>query len=148
MLNVIKRFLLLIVELILTLVGVFLMTPLTLWRLPTFLILFKKHEFARKMFFSILLKIYKRMVFDIIELPVKSFSFIISPRHMLKFYKNTILRYGNGTLKEFEKLEELKYLYTKQTFISSFECILVLIKVALIKIFWVRKLELGMKMES
>lgn len=93
MIALIKGELYLLVNVILTVFGLAVMLPLTLWRMPTFLILWKAEKWKKKQFFPLLFQIYKRMFFDLLESPVRTISFVLFPRHMVRFYRNTALRY-------------------------------------------------------
>ena len=82
-----------VIELIVTLIGIVILMPLTLWRMPTFLILFRSHGYKKKMFFSILFPMYKQMFKDVITIPIKIIALIIFPRASVSFYFKTAFRY-------------------------------------------------------
>lgn len=87
-----------------TLIGIFavlFMVPLTLWRLPTFIILIKKHNFSKKMLFPVLFKCYKIMLLDLLRTPIKLLTFLICPRLFVSFTLKNAFKYGKGDLKEF-----------------------------------------------
>jgi len=79
---------------IVSLFGLLVLAPLTLWRLPTFIIVYRIHN-SKRYFFKILLEVYKLMLYDIITSPLHIVSFILSPVGYLKFRKATIFKYGS-----------------------------------------------------
>ena len=87
------RLVFLIIEVILTLIGVLILFPLTLWRIPTFIKLFSYHK-SRKFFFPILKRIYIQMFHDVITLPIKIITFLLAPRAYIMFIIKTSFKYG------------------------------------------------------
>jgi hypothetical protein len=87
------RFIYLVIESILTLIGVLFLFPLTLWRIPTFIKLIYYYK-AKKFFFPILFKVYKQMYKDLIFLPVKIICILLAPRAYIMYIKNTSFKYG------------------------------------------------------
>jgi hypothetical protein len=87
------RLVLLIIEAILTLIGVLILFPLTFWRIPTFIKLFAYHK-DRKFFFPILKKIYIQMVRDVLTLPIKIITFLLAPRAYILYIIKTAFQYG------------------------------------------------------
>lgn len=83
------------IEMIITFIGVVFLLPLTLWRMPTFLILFKTHKYNKNYFFNILFKMYKQMAKDLISIFVKIPTIILFPRASLAFFIKTTFRYTN-----------------------------------------------------
>jgi hypothetical protein len=75
--------------------GVLFFVPVTLWRLPTFFLLFRIHNYAREHAITILLSIYCQMVIDIKWLLPRIVVFVLSPRMCFSFYSNTLLKYTN-----------------------------------------------------
>jgi hypothetical protein len=73
--------------------------PLTLWRMPTFLILFKTHEFKKSMFFKILFPMYKQMLLDLLFLFARLCAILIFPRAYLTFCYKTSFRYTKHGVK-------------------------------------------------
>ena len=67
--------------------------PLTLWRLPTFVILLKLHEYKKRYFFPILGKVYVQMFLDLCQIFVKILALLLFPRATLDFYRQTAFRY-------------------------------------------------------
>lgn len=61
--------------------------------MPTFLILFRTHQYKKSMFFKILFPMYKQMIFDITTIPVKIVTLILFPRASISFYYKTAFRY-------------------------------------------------------
>jgi hypothetical protein len=55
-----------VVEVVVMLIAVPMMVPLTLWRMPTFFVLFKIHGWKKKYFFSIIFLLYTQLLFDVI----------------------------------------------------------------------------------
>jgi hypothetical protein len=83
----------LIIEIIVTLIGVLFMLPLTLWRIPTFIKLYRYHN-DKKLFFNLLKKMYKQLFIDIILLPLKLIVIIVAPVSYYKYVKDTSFNYG------------------------------------------------------
>ena len=83
-----------IIEIVVSLFGFFFMLPLTLWRMPTFFIIFRTHHFTKRYFFPILFTLYKQMLFDILYLLFRVVFFIISPITSIRFYIQNLLRYS------------------------------------------------------
>jgi hypothetical protein len=67
--------------------------PLTLWRLPTFIILYKINN-KKKYFFPIIGKIYIQMILDLIGLLPNTIIFLLSPIVFIKFRVKTAFRYA------------------------------------------------------
>lgn len=82
-----------VIEIIITLFGIVVLLPLTLWRMPTFVILFRIHKYKKKMFFKILFTMYAQMLRDIFQLFIKIPTFILFPRAYLSFRSKTAFRY-------------------------------------------------------
>jgi hypothetical protein len=112
------RFIYLIIETILTLIGLVFLLPLTLWRIPTFMKLFLYHK-ARKYFFPILLKTYYQMVIDVITIPLKLLAFLIAPRMYLSFLLKTSFKYGPVGIETFEIYQRCKRKYFSENIINA-----------------------------
>lgn len=91
--KMIMRLFYLIIEIMLTIFGIAILLPLTLWRIPTFVKIFSYHR-SKKYFFPILKKIYVQMFYDIITLPLKIGTFIMAPKMFIDFTFKTAFRYG------------------------------------------------------
>jgi hypothetical protein len=77
------------------------MVPLTLWRFPTFVILYKFHN-NKIYFFKILFCVYKQLVQDILHLLPRILAFIIAPKQYIQFIVNTSFKYGLDGLNTFK----------------------------------------------
>jgi hypothetical protein len=75
------------------LIGVLVLAPLTLWRLPTFILVYRIHN-SRKLFFPILLTIYKLMAVDILVLAPNILACLWSPICYVKFRLKMSFKYG------------------------------------------------------
>jgi len=89
----IKKLVFIVLQALLTLIGLVFMVPLTLWRLPTFIILYRFHK-DKYMFFSILFPVYRQMLIDIFALPLKVIVLIVSPLSYIKYIYHTSFQYG------------------------------------------------------
>jgi hypothetical protein len=87
------RLVFLVIEGILTLIGLLILFPLTLWRIPTVIKLSSYHR-SRKFFFPILKRIYVQMVRDVLTLPIKIIVFLLAPRAYIMYIINTSFEYG------------------------------------------------------
>ena len=82
-----------VIEVIVSLFGLLVLAPLTLWRLPTFIIVYKIHN-SKRYFFKVLFQVYKLMVYDFVFIFVHAIGFVLAPMSYLRFRKATIFRYG------------------------------------------------------
>ena len=73
--------------------GVVVLLPLTLWRLPTFIILFKIHNYQKRFFFKILFPLYKQMGIDLLSIFVRIPTLLMFPRAYLTFCYKTCFKY-------------------------------------------------------
>jgi len=87
------KFVYLVVEIIVSLIGFLFLLPLTLWRLPTFIKIYSHHN-DKNYFFTILFSMYKQMFNDLKYLPLKILSILIAPITYLKYVKLTAYKYG------------------------------------------------------
>jgi len=69
------------------------MLPLTLWRFPTFIILYKFHN-NKKYFFTILFKMYAQLLKDVITFPLKIIAILAAPKMYYQYVKKTSFNYG------------------------------------------------------
>lgn len=88
-----KIWLFFMIEIFVTLVGVFVLAPLTLWRLPTFVIVFNVHR-SKRFFFKVLFEVYKVMAMDLAMLTVNVMAILVAPVSFLRFRYRTMFRYG------------------------------------------------------
>ena len=140
--KMIMRLIFLIIEIILTVIGVVILLPLTLWRIPTFLKIFWYHR-SKKFFFPILKKIYVQMFNDIITLPLKVISFIFAPKMFIDFVLKTSFRYGPAGIDTFDIYQRLKYKFLKLNILQvGLIGFLVHFKLMFIVVFWTRKKQL------
>ncbi len=77
-----------------SLFGLLVMAPLTLWRLPTFIIVFKIHR-SKRFFFKVLFTVYKLMLYDILTFVFHIFALLVSPISYCKFRYGTAFKYGS-----------------------------------------------------
>lgn len=96
------------IELIVSLFGLLVLTPLTLWRLPTFLIVFKTHHYSKRLFFKVLFTIYKLMAFDAMVCLPYLVAFIVSPVTFVRFRYGTMFRYGEDGYEELLNVQRMK----------------------------------------
>lgn len=114
------------------------MLPLTLWRMPTFIILYKFHN-SKYFFFKILFKVYKQLFFDIITLPIKLILIIIAPISYVKFIYHSSFKYGAEGIEKFDEIQRLKrnFLFFNILFMK-FIWILLFCCVVTIYAYWIR----------
>lgn len=142
--SLLKHSLFFFIEVIVSLFGILFMLPLTLWRVPTFFILLKTHKFNKKFFFPILFKMYKQLFLDIWYLPLKLISIILFPRTTFQFVGQTCFRYSLEGVKEFSMIQRLKIQFIKNKILfDGFVLYVLLWKIAFVKLFWIRKLNLN-----
>lgn len=99
------------IEIIITLFGVIVLLPLTLWRMPTFLILFRTHKYSKRYFFKILFPMYKQMGIDVLSLFIRVPVFLMFPRAYLTFHYKTSFKYTKQGIDEFSKIQRVKIRY-------------------------------------
>jgi hypothetical protein len=115
--------------------------------MPTFFILFKTHKWNTKYFFPILPHIYQQLLFDIKYFFVKIFIFCLYPKVCLSFYCKTVLKYTKEGIKEFKNIQKAKmWFLTKKIFEDGFVLYPLLIKMLVVKLLWVRKESMNLKL--
>lgn len=92
---------------IISLIGVLVLAPLTLWRLPTFIIVYRVHN-SRRYFFNVLFEVYKLMALDLVYLVFHAIGLLLAPVSYLRFRKETMFKYGNVGYTELLKIEKKK----------------------------------------
>lgn len=83
-----------IIEIILDLFGLLMLVPLTLWRLPTFILVYRVHR-SQRLFFKIIYQVYQLMLFDIVMILPNLLGFLMSPISYVRFKLKTMFRYGD-----------------------------------------------------
>lgn len=142
------RLVFLVIEAILTLIGVLILFPLTLWRIPTFIKLFSYHQ-SRKFFFPILKSIYIQMVQDVITLPIKIITCLLAPRAYIMYIAKTSFKYGSAGVDTFKAYQRGKINYLmKYVLHASWVIILLQFKILFISIFWIRIRNLKMLLRT
>lgn len=132
------RFIYLVIEAILTLIGVLFLFPLTLWRIPTFVKLFLYHK-SRKFFFPILSRIYVQMARDVITLPLKIICALLAPRMYLSYVFKTSFKYGPVGVDTFEIYQKSKFNYlVASIFKASILTLFIHFQIIFIACFWIR----------
>lgn len=106
-----------IIQLIIGLFGLLILAPLTLWRLPTFIIVFKTHKYSKRFFFKILFQVYKLMCYDLVFLIVNVLGFVMAPVSFVKFKRVTMFRYGDVGYTQLLKIQEKKLMYVARVLI-------------------------------
>ena len=121
--------------------------PLTLWRIPTFLMLYSHHR-DRTLFFSILGKIYKQMLRDLLLVPLKIIALLIAPRMTAVFIYRSSFRYGPSGLETFEIYQKIKTKYLlNNIYATNFRIIQILMQCVLIQLCWIRLKSLRAKLK-
>lgn len=95
-----RQFIFFLIAIIISILGFIILVPLTLWRLPTFVIIYRIQN-TRRLFFTIIVKIYKIMLQDLFLIFINLFAFLLTPIGFIKFKINTAFRYdlkGHETL--------------------------------------------------
>ena len=95
------------IEVIVGLFGLLVLAPLTLWRLPTFILVFNIHR-SKRFFFTVLFTVYKLMLFDLLAIWIHIFAFIVSPVTFVKFRLRTMFRYGKTGVTELLNVQQKK----------------------------------------
>lgn len=120
--------------------------PLTLWRIPTFIILYSHHK-DRKLFFSILGSIYEQMLKDLFFIPLKLLTLLIAPRMASVFIYKTSFKYGPLGLETFQVYQKSKVEYLFHNIIATnFRIWQILLQCVLIQLFWIRAKSLRSKL--
>ena len=60
-------------------------------------------KYSKRAFFPILFKIYKQMGRDLLYLPARIISFLVSPINIFRFYKKNSFKYGQSSLNKNDK---------------------------------------------
>jgi hypothetical protein len=87
-----RQYMYFLVAIIVSILGFIILVPLTLWRLPTFVIIYRIQN-TRRLFFTIIVKIYQIMLQDILFIFVNLIAFLLTPIGFIKFKINTAFRY-------------------------------------------------------
>jgi hypothetical protein len=128
-----------VVEIVVSLISLFTLVPLTLWRMPTFIVLLKANKWNTKYFFPILLLLYKQLLTDIKYALMRVFILCLFPKVCLSFYFKTVLRYTTDGIKEFNNIQKAKMWYlTEKVLKDGFVLYSLLLKMLIVKLLWVR----------
>lgn len=83
-----------LIELVVMAFSFCVLLPLTLWRMPSFVMIIKQQKYQKHAFFPILFTIYRQMGTDIYFFVIRLWAFFVCPISNLIFYKRTIFKYN------------------------------------------------------